>query len=95
VVLVEERDHLHVPDRGIRSVHHFGLQTLMILEDDIDVTHSSDLNNHHYFSYPQDADCLYFGLTSAGMGGSWKICTLLSTPGTATTTSISSGHADS
>jgi hypothetical protein len=31
-----------------------------------------DLNNHHYFSYPQDADCLYFGLTSAGMGGSWK-----------------------
>jgi hypothetical protein len=30
-----------------------------------------DLNNHH-FSYPQDADCLYFGLTSAGMGGSWK-----------------------
>jgi hypothetical protein len=63
----------------------------MILEDDIDVTPQFHDLNHHYFSYPQDADCLYFGLTSAGMGGSWKICTL-PTPGTATTTSISSGH---
>jgi hypothetical protein len=50
-----------------------GFEPFMILEDDIDVTpHFHDLNNHHYFSYPQDADCLYFGLTSAGMGGSWK-----------------------
>jgi hypothetical protein len=50
-----------------------GFEPFMILEDDIDVTPQfHDLNNHHYFSYPQDADCLYFGLTSAGMGGSWK-----------------------
>jgi hypothetical protein len=45
----------------------------MILEDDIDVTPQfHDLNNHHYSHISQDADCLYFGLTSAGMGGSWK-----------------------